>query len=337
MGKKTREKTVSPAESFLQFQNEAKRKEIENFEKEAGELESNTQKLVELRDKLRAEQQRRFTVLHKKGRLQEKELKQKELASEGQVEQAVQQNLELTHIQEEELAQLHRKLTSGHARLVEMQMEQQTWQRYQNMGSAEHQQQIQNLLSELDSMQKNFQAMFENIECILKASICKIDEMASELMEREKHLAFERALKQTDKNSVQKILKNDWLKKQLAIYHEEVLILDAAVSNLKKESLELTKQPCEHQLSNVQISSNTRSCVDAHAMPLHPLPCDPGDLNTLTDLGMIQEQDGALTTKIIRNRFPLVKKKKLDKQDMSSALLQNMSKPQASSTISEEQ
>lgn len=55
------------------------------------------------------------------------------------------------------LQDLHRQLTSVQAQVVELQVHRQAWQLYKNVGSVEHQQQIQKLQSNLDSMQKNFQ------------------------------------------------------------------------------------------------------------------------------------------------------------------------------------
>ncbi|XP_017344629.1 coiled-coil domain-containing protein 83 isoform X1 [Ictalurus punctatus] len=252
MSKKTGEKKTT--HSFIQFQIEVKRKEIEEFKEEVRELEAKNQQLVELRDQLRKEHQGHLSVLRKQAKEQEKKLEEKEVASKEQVQQAVQYNLELAHIQEEELADLHRQLTSVQAQVVELQVHRQAWQLYKNVGSVEHQQQIQKLQSNLDSMQKNFQEKSEYIECSLKAAISEIDKNTSLLIEREKHLARERALKQADKHSFQKIKKNDWLKKELAVYHEEVSILDVAVSKLEEENLEHMKEL--HRLNDAQISSN---------------------------------------------------------------------------------
>lgn len=64
------------------------------------------------RDQLREEHQGHLSVLRKQAKEQEKKLEEKEVASKEQVQQAVQHNLELTHIQEEELAGTH---TLGHS------------------------------------------------------------------------------------------------------------------------------------------------------------------------------------------------------------------------------
>lgn len=55
------------------------------------------------RDQLRKQQERQFSMLHKQAKEQEKKLEEKEVANIEEVEQAVQHNLELPHVQEEEL------------------------------------------------------------------------------------------------------------------------------------------------------------------------------------------------------------------------------------------
>ncbi|XP_060753049.1 coiled-coil domain-containing protein 83-like [Tachysurus vachellii] len=339
-------------------------------------MEDKNQKLVELfqRDQLREEQQEHLSVLHKQAKEQEKKPLEKEVASKEQVEQAIQHSLELTCIQEEELAELHRKLTSVQGQVEELQAQRRAWQLYMDMGSVDRQQQIQNLESELDTIEHKYQALSEYVECSFKADICKIDEITSRLIEKEKQLATERALKQVDKHRFQMIGKNDWFKKQLAVYQEEVSVLEASVKNLEEENLEHMKHLFEQRLEDVQISSrafltqsenlehnklslpekaeigkeqhqqsgefwedemdhsssspthhlNTLLCgsqsnireplhlglleqkllsVVGHAMPLYPLPSDSEDLDTLTHLGLFQEQDRTLTTNNIHNRF----------------------------------
>lgn len=59
------------------------------------------------RDQLREEQHGHLSVLRKQAKEQEKKLEEKEVANKEQVEQAVQHNLELRHVQEGELAGIH--------------------------------------------------------------------------------------------------------------------------------------------------------------------------------------------------------------------------------------
>lgn len=58
-------------------------------------------------DQLQEEQQRHISVLRKQAKEHERLFKEKEVANKEQVEQAVQQNQELRHIQEEELEGTH--------------------------------------------------------------------------------------------------------------------------------------------------------------------------------------------------------------------------------------
>ncbi|TSK16172.1 Coiled-coil domain-containing protein 83 [Bagarius yarrelli] len=253
-GKKTKEKKSTPAEAFIQFQIEVRKKEIDAYEEEIKELEARNKKLLELRDQLRDEQQGHLSVLHKQIKAQEKKLEENEVANNEQIQEAIQSNVELARTQEDELEELHRKLISVQTEVVEMQAQLQSWQLYMNVDSVEHQKKIGNLESELESVQKKFQAMTVNIECALKAAISKIENSTTQLVEREKQMASERALKQADDNSLQEIKKNDWLKKEIAVYYEEVSVLDAAVKNLERENLTHMKELLEFRRIDAQMS-----------------------------------------------------------------------------------
>ncbi|KAM9456187.1 coiled-coil domain-containing protein 83 [Clarias gariepinus] len=376
MGKKSRENKATVAESLIQFQIDVKSKEIEEFKKEISELEAKNHQLVELREQLLGEQQENLSVLHSQAKEQEKKLEEKEVTYKGEVKQAVQHNLELTHVQEEELAELQRHLESIQAQVVELKGQGQAWHLNKNVGSVPYQEQIQKLQSELDSMHKHFQIMSENVENSLQATICNIEKQILQLIEEEKQAAQERSIKKLDKPKLLELKKNEWLKQKLAIYHEEVSVLDAAVKNLEEENLDHMKQLLEHRFNDLQISSNlvltqaeeleqklsifgkgaeigskqhqqsgeleedetNHSCksssstrhrsallygcqsdlreplhlgpleqnllsVVGQAMPLHPLPSDPEDSDTLTHQARFQTQDGTLTTNILRKKF----------------------------------
>ncbi|XP_058267731.1 coiled-coil domain-containing protein 83 [Hemibagrus wyckioides] len=258
MSKKTRKKQATGVHSFLEFQNEVKRKEIEEVEQLITKLEAKNQELVKLRDQLREEQQQTFRVLYDQTKEQEKQLEEKQLVNEEQVEQAIQHNLELKRIQDEELAELNRKLVSVQEQVMERQvyLEQQR-QLYESVDSAELQQRIQNLESELVANEKKFQAMSEHIERSHKAEISEIDENMSKLLEEEMQVASKKSLKQVDRHKCPEIKRrNEWLKREIAVYQEEISVLEADVKNLEEENLELVKELLECRLHNVQISSN---------------------------------------------------------------------------------
>ncbi|KAF5906364.1 coiled-coil domain-containing protein 83-like isoform X2, partial [Clarias magur] len=256
MGKKSRENKTTVAESLIQFQIKVKSNEIEEIKKEVRELEAKNHQLVELREQLSEEQQENLSSLHSQAKEQEKKLKEKEVTYKEEVKQAVQHKLELRHVQEAELAELQRHLEIKQAQVVELKGQWQAWQLYKNVGSVEYQEQIQKLQSELDSMHKHFQIMSENVESSLQATICNIEKQTLQLIEEEKQFAQERSIKKLDKPKLLELKKNEWLKQELAIYHEEVSVLDAAVKNLEEENLEHMKQLLEHRFNDLQLSSN---------------------------------------------------------------------------------
>ncbi|XP_053344399.1 repetitive organellar protein-like [Clarias gariepinus] len=231
-GKKTKGKgkegKKDPGETFLLFQIEVKMKEIEEFKKEIKELEAMNQQLNALRHQLLEEQQENLNMLHKQAKEQEKNLKKKKVTNKEDEEQAVQSNLKLARMQEEEVAELGSRLSRVQAEVEELQGQVQALHLYKDVGSAVHQEQIQKLQSELKYMQKSFQVMSENSKSSLKEAIDKIDNA-----EEEKQLARQRAIEKLNKPTKPESNKNKWLKKEIAAYQEEISLLEAAVRNLR--------------------------------------------------------------------------------------------------------
>ncbi|KAL6473086.1 hypothetical protein MHYP_G00192740 [Metynnis hypsauchen] len=257
MSKKRRnEDRTPPAEAFIQFQIQVKRKETEDFKNEISELEAKNQKLTELRDQLREEQLALIRELNKQAKEQEKELEQREVVNKEQLEQAQRYNLEITHRQEEELAELCRKLEVLKLQVTDCQKERQVLLQYKSVGSIKHLQQIQNLQSEIINLQNRFEKMSENMKRSLDATFNEIDKKTSQLIDEKKQQAVETAIKQLDKSSWQEIKENDRLKRELVIYHKEVSILKTAVRGLEEENLEHVKRIFEHRLNDLQISRN---------------------------------------------------------------------------------
>ncbi|KAL7847571.1 hypothetical protein AOLI_G00222890 [Acnodon oligacanthus] len=257
MGKKrSSEDRSAPAGAFIQFQIQVKRQETEEFRTEISELEAKNQKLTELRDQQREEQLALIRELNKQAKEQEKELEQREVVNKEQLEQAQRCNLEVTHRQEEELAELSRKLEVLKLQVTDRQKERQVLLQYKSVGSIKHQQQIQNLQSELINLQNRFKEMSENMKRSLDATFNEIDKTTSQLVDEKKQQAAERAIKQLDKSSWQEIKENDGLKRELVVYHKEVSILETAVRRLEEENLEHVKQIFEHRLNDLQISRN---------------------------------------------------------------------------------
>ncbi|XP_066507525.1 coiled-coil domain-containing protein 83 isoform X1 [Hoplias malabaricus] len=250
-----RDKTT-PAEAFIRFQIQVKRKEIEELSGEVSELESKNRKLSELWDQLRDEQLSHIRELQKQAKEQEKKLEQGEVENKEQVEKAQQMNIKLIHNQEQELAELCKRSADLQVRVAEQQQERQVCLKYKNTERLKYRQQIQTLQSELKILQKNYEDMSENIKCSFDATVSEIDKKSSQLIDAKKQQATEKAIKHLDKWSCQEIKENDCLKRVLAIYRKEVSILDATVTSLEQENLKLLKQLFEERLSDLQTSRN---------------------------------------------------------------------------------
>ncbi|XP_062392662.1 coiled-coil domain-containing protein 83 isoform X2 [Sardina pilchardus] len=256
MGKKTSDEDASLAESFIDFQIQVKRKEIEEFKEDVAQLESEKQKLLELRDQLREEQKGHITVLRKQAKEQERKLEQRGEVNKEQVEDALHQNLELSRNKEKELAELNQGLKCLVEQVVALQAEREIWLQYKHVGRHKDKERTDHLKEELAGLQKNFEEMAENINRSLEVTFNEIDKKKVQLMDDKKQLASERAIKLLDKNTRQEIKENGWLKKEVAVYKMEVSIMEEAVQKLEEENLKLTSDLFTQRLEDLQISRN---------------------------------------------------------------------------------
>ncbi|XP_072515131.1 coiled-coil domain-containing protein 83 isoform X2 [Salminus brasiliensis] len=250
--KKAQEDKMTPTEAQIQFQMQVSRKETGEFMEVITELEAENRTLTERLVHLREEQLCHIRELCEQAKEQEKKLEQREAVNKEQVEHAQQLDLELTHSQEEQLAELRRQLAGLKMQVKERQEERQVWLQYKNVERIKHQQQIEYLQSKLITTQKEFEKMSEKIKLSLDANFSEVD---NKLIIEKKQLAIE-ALKQLDKSSCWEIKENSRLTEEVAIYRKEVSILDAAVRRQEEENLEDMKQLFDHPLNDLQILRN---------------------------------------------------------------------------------
>ncbi|XP_076851913.1 coiled-coil domain-containing protein 83 [Brachyhypopomus gauderio] len=253
-GQKNDDKT-SLSEASIQFQIQVKKKEIQEFNNETSLLEAKNKQLIELRAQLREEQLAHVRALRRQAREQERTLEQSERVSKETVEQALQNHLELRHRHEEELGELLRTLTGLETEL-RLQLQQKVLLEYKSTECVEHHTHIQVLQSQLTALQKDFQEMSEHIRCSHESAINEIDKKKSQLIDEVQQLAPERVIKRLDKGSRHKIMENDLLKREVAMYSKEVHILEESVRNLEEKNLKHIEQLVDQRLSDLQFSRN---------------------------------------------------------------------------------
>ncbi|XP_036379112.1 coiled-coil domain-containing protein 83 [Megalops cyprinoides] len=274
--KKTGGEDLTLAESYVTFQLQVKRKEIEDFENEISQLEEKNQRYKELKQQLKEEQMSQIRSLHKQLKDQEGKLAQKEVVCREQVEKAIQDNMELIRTDEEQVEELRSKLSGLEERVRTLREEKQIWLDYKLVGSQEHEQQIQVLGEKLIQLEEVFLEMKDDLERSMKENIKKIDEKAAQLMENEKSHASERAFKHLDKHSCQALKDNDWLKKTYAFYKEEVAFLEVDVRKLEEQNLELLHELFDHNMSDPKIFRNVSK--QEAGLEVSDLICQPGKL-----------------------------------------------------------
>uniref|UniRef100_A0A671MJC8 Uncharacterized protein n=1 Tax=Sinocyclocheilus anshuiensis TaxID=1608454 RepID=A0A671MJC8_9TELE len=163
---------------------QVKMKEIEDFEKEIGQLEDKKKK-TDKQEQLREEHRGHVRELQKQMKEQERKLEQRQREDEEQVERMARENLALKHKQEKELEGMK-----------ELQAEQQVWLQYKNKGSIKDQQKIQKLEKDTALTQRIFQEILGVFSIVLKLSM------------------FQRANENLDKSKFE-IKEMHWLKKQV--------------------------------------------------------------------------------------------------------------------------
>ncbi|XP_012989873.2 coiled-coil domain-containing protein 83 isoform X3 [Esox lucius] len=270
MSKSSEEKKSTLAEAFINFQLQVKRKEIQEFQEEIRQLDAKKQRYTQLREQLKEEQMGHIRLLRKQAKELEQKLEQREVVNKEQVDQALQQNLELIHRQEKELAELRAEVSRLGEEVLVLQGERHIWQEYKMVGSQWHQQQIQHLEAELAHVQRGFQEMADNIQHSLKMTVNEIDKTTAHLIDEKKHLVTARAIKNLDQHSRHEIRENEWLKRELAIYKREVSILAVEVQQLEEENLEHLSQLFKDRLDDLQIS---RDIFLTQAAGLGPSGC----------------------------------------------------------------
>ncbi|XP_063059764.1 coiled-coil domain-containing protein 83 [Engraulis encrasicolus] len=255
MGKVDEEK-ASMAESFMNFQIELKRKEIQEFNDDVVLLEARKQKLIELRDQILQEQKGHITVLRQQAKEQQRNLEQKGEAHKEQVEEALRHNQELSRNKTRELHELNQTLRNLNDQEILTRDEMNIWQQYKNIGRHRDEEQIKKLQDELSELQSGFDEMSENIHRSLEVTFSEIDKKKFQSLDMKKNLATERAIKHLDKKSGQEVKENAWLLKEVALFKVEVSDLEEAVQKMEEENIKLSAEVQAQKLEDLQISAN---------------------------------------------------------------------------------
>ncbi|KAJ8399034.1 hypothetical protein AAFF_G00417010 [Aldrovandia affinis] len=239
------------------------RKEVAEFQDEVSFLEYKKQIYNNQRQQLKEEQTGHIRTLHKQLKEKEGKLAQKEVECREQVEEALQDNSELTKTHEQQLEELQTVLGSLEQEVKTLQAEKQIWLDDKVVTSQENQQQVQQLEDKLAQMHKTFQEMSDSIEWTMKEDMKKTDKKTEKKMEKEKHLASERAIEHLDKHSLLAIKENKCLKKALSFYKSEVARLEVAVQKLEEKNLSVLSELFDLQFADAGIFSDVFSTQEA--------------------------------------------------------------------------
>ncbi|XP_072569801.1 coiled-coil domain-containing protein 83 isoform X3 [Paramormyrops kingsleyae] len=254
--KSTTEGKITLAEAFINFQMQVKRKEIQDCQVEVKQLEEKKQRYIQVGEQLKVEQIGQIKALLKQERELLLKLENSELQNKEQVEGTLRCDRELASSREEELAELCSKLLGLEEELLHLQAEKEVYIEFKTARFQEQQQQILQLENRLSHTQKVFAKMSDHIQNSLDDAHSDVDKRTALLIEEEKRLAVERAMKELDEHTRQEFRANEWLKKELSVYRKEASTLEMDIDSLEKENLEHINEVLENQLSELHISRN---------------------------------------------------------------------------------
>ncbi|XP_048873498.1 coiled-coil domain-containing protein 83 isoform X2 [Brienomyrus brachyistius] len=235
---------------------QVKRQEIQYFQVEVKQLEEKRQRYIQVGEQLKAEQIIQTKVLLKQERELMLKLEKSELQNKEQVEETLRCDRKLASKREEELAELRSKLLNLEEELLPLQEEKEVYTEYKTVRFQEQQQQILHLENRLSHTQKVFAKMSDHIQHSLADAHSHVDKGTALLVEEEKRLAVERAMKELDEHTKQEFRENEWLKRELAVYKKEASTLELDIESLEKENLEHINDVLENQFSDLHISRN---------------------------------------------------------------------------------
>ncbi|XP_023690718.2 coiled-coil domain-containing protein 83 isoform X1 [Paramormyrops kingsleyae] len=234
---------------------QVKRKEIQDCQVEVKQLEEKKQRYIQVGEQLKVEQIGQIKALLKQERELLLKLENSELQNKEQVEGTLRCDRELASSREEELAELCSKLLGLEEELLHLQAEKEVYIEFKTARFQEQQQQILQLENRLSHTQKVFAKMSDHIQNSLDDAHSDVDKRTALLIEEEKRLAVERAMKELDEHTRQEFRANEWLKKELSVYRKEASTLEMDIDSLEKENLEHINEVLENQLSELHISS----------------------------------------------------------------------------------
>ncbi|CAL8268421.1 unnamed protein product [Merluccius merluccius] len=215
-----------PAESYVEFRVQLRRKEVQDLLGEMDQLGTKKLRSVQLLAQLRSEQDHQMRQLLKQVKEQEKQLERKEQERVKQVEQAKDAIL----AKKMEMEDVQRKLRDAERKVSERRAECQKLREYRDAGVHQHQAQITQLEEERERMQRDADAAAERMRSRLALTYGVID------------VGTARAIQ------------DNRLAQEVSAYREEVAALERSVRRAEEENVAHCDWLFDQRLKHLRIS-----------------------------------------------------------------------------------
>ncbi|KAK0130584.1 Coiled-coil domain-containing protein 83 [Merluccius polli] len=251
MDTSSRSTEQQPAESYVEFRVQLRRKEVQDLLGEMDQLGTKKLRSVQLLAQLRSEQDHQMRQLLKQVKEQEKQLERKEQERVKQAEQAKDAIL----AKKMEMEDVRRKLRDVERKVWERRAECQKLREYRDAGVRQHQAQITQLEEERDRMQRDAAAAAERMRSRLALTYSVIDAGTARAI-RDNRLAQEMKTKELnmDESYREALKENEWLKEQVSAYREEVAALERSVRRAEEENVAHCDWLFDQRLKHLSIS-----------------------------------------------------------------------------------
>ncbi|CAH1798140.1 unnamed protein product [Owenia fusiformis] len=255
-GKKTAEPQITAQEAILAYQINIKEKQMEDYMFEIKSLEEKKQRHQGRNNRLKEEQGQYLKTLLKQAREYEKKLDGLDPIQKDAVITIMMDKWESERQEKKNLQELRSEIKKLDSSIEGMKKEVTCWKEYKDRGHQSHKTQITLLEKELIDMNISFEEMSGHLEKTQEKARNEIQEYTDTTLDKQKHLATERAMGTMDKYDRQAVLDNEWIKQEVAIHHKDAKTMVGVVEEMEKENLEIMCDLFECNVDDLKISRN---------------------------------------------------------------------------------
>jgi len=243
-------------EALLAYDISLKEKIMEDVQYELKQTKDLNLRLKSRNTQLKVEQEEAIAILLKANKDFERMLNSKDVVTKEHVVRQMKLNWDTRKDNEQQLSELEARVHEKSAEIEACQQEVKRWEEYRDRGQFEHEKTIRLLGQEMEDMDISFQEISEHLQSTLSRAKEEIEKSTSEILDRQKYIATEKAIAKMDKYSRREVIDNDWLTRETEIHRRETAELFKVVETLEEENLRILSELFECQVEDLHISRN---------------------------------------------------------------------------------